>query len=108
MADERARGIHVYHQMTIERATEHAATAKKDFALDWAAKGGRTKKGDALQGLIERIVAKAPDIRLKQIVEKLERCAGVRDVVEDITEDEICFSRNGKMYSVPHPASRIG
>jgi hypothetical protein len=106
-AGERARGIPIYFQMTLESATHSAVAvreifvtaAQKSFPSELGKRGGRRKRSDALQVVIEEIVAAAPTIGSNELLKMLHKRAAIRDVIEDIDDGEIFFVENGRQRS---------
>lgn len=98
-ADERIRRTPVFNQMTLEAATERAAKAQaafvreaqKDFPSQLGKTGGRPKRADALQAVIEQIVAAEPKISTENLLKKLVERASIRDVIDEVGDEDICF-----------------
>jgi hypothetical protein len=89
------------HRATLERALEDAERIGQRFLLQQARKGGRAAKTDALQSLIERIVARRPSISAEQLLEALrdhERIRPIQDIVAGVIE---FTDHNGASKSAP-------
>jgi hypothetical protein len=82
LQDQVTRAVPLKWWKDLNAALEDAGNLQKQFATEAARKGGRARKTDALQTLIEQIVARKPNITQAQLLAELERCCEARDVSE--------------------------
>src|SRR5262249_30182627 len=98
---ECSRGVPINRQVSLVAALEEAETDKDIFLSQFARKGGKTAKPDALQELIMEYARKSPNIRAGDLREKLTR-ERHPEVISDIEDGEICFNdRDGRSKSAP-------
>jgi hypothetical protein len=91
---EQLRQVPLFHRVSLEQALDDAERIGRRFLTAQARKGGTASKTDALQQLIEKIVAERQNISLVELTKKLEMCR-IADTIEDIDEDTISFLSNG-------------
>jgi len=87
---EQIGGVPIRHQTSLYKALEDAERTGKRFLTEHASKGGRAKKPDALQILIEKIVVREPSISVRQLEKQLEAYQGIDDI-----EDGSIWFTNG-------------
>ena len=88
-------------QTTLEFALFDAEKKRDRFSTNFAQRGGKAKKPDALQQLIEAIVRENPSITLKLLLKKI-KAQEYEGVIDEVTDDEISFSNyNGRLKSAP-------
>jgi len=85
---------------TEKRLTDHRARFLGEVRQENGRRGGKARKSDALQRLIDEIVARTPTIDCSTLLQRLK----IREklgIIEDIDEDEISFSAaNGRSKSI--------
>jgi hypothetical protein len=89
MEAQQLQGMPLRHRATLERALEDVERIRHRSLLQQARKGGRATKTDALQSLIERIVARRPSISAEQLLDALgdhERIPPIQDIVDGVIE----------------------
>jgi hypothetical protein len=98
---EIVRSVPVYSQKTMELAFKDAERRRAAIRKGDGRKGGRPQRGDAVQKLIEEIVAARQDIPISALIERL--CAMQHyGVMQDIEDDEILFTdASGAMRTAP-------
>jgi hypothetical protein len=92
---EQIRGVPIRHQTSLYKALEDAESTGKRFLMEYASKGGKAKKHDALQILIEEIIIREPSISALQLAKQLEAYQGI-DVIEDIADGSIWFTNGDR------------
>ncbi len=90
MASETLRGIPTYYRKIMERAYEDAEKRQTGIRRGDGSQGGRPRKGDALQELIEEIVRVRPTITVPALLERLH-ASQHEGVIEDIDDGRIWF-----------------
>jgi hypothetical protein len=90
MSSETLRGIPIYNRKSIERAYEDAERRRASIRSGDGSQGGRPQRGDALQELIEEIVAVRPNITASALLERLH-ASQLEGLIEDIEEGQIWF-----------------
>lgn len=90
---QQLQGMPLRHRATLERALEDAERIGRRFSLQHARKGGRARKADALQNLIEEIVQAQPAISARWLRQKLESLQGI-DVIQDVGDGVIFFTNH--------------
>jgi hypothetical protein len=111
---EALRGFPVYGQKTLERALADAEKRKErvksairsEIRAEDGRRGGRPRRGDELQVLIEKIVARLPNITVSILLERLRDLQYLREVIEDIDDDEIHF-KHGEDQTRSAPISGL-
>lgn len=93
---EQIGGVPIRLQTSLYKALEDAERTGKRFLTEHASKGGRAKKLDALQILIERIVVREPSISVRQLEQQLEAYQGI-DVIDDIEDGSIWFTNGDSL-----------
>jgi uncharacterized protein YihD (DUF1040 family) len=101
MAAETNKGTPVYFQTSICQALADAEKAKRRFSRQQAQKGGRAEKSDELQTLIQKFVRHLPNLTFAQLLEKLEECKKIRDVIDEIDDGVIYFKQGPTGKSAP-------
>ena len=95
MNSEILRRVPIYSRKTMELAFEDAEKRRAKIRSGDGSKGGRPRRGDALQGLIEEIVSARPSARpaisASALLEQLREFQH-QGVVIDIEDDKIWFS----------------
>jgi hypothetical protein len=91
MNSEILRRVPIYSRKTMELAFEDAEKRRAKIRSGDGSKGGRPRRGDALQGLIEEIVSARPAISASALLEQLREFQ-YQGVVTDIEDDKIWFS----------------
>ena len=94
LQSEQFRQIPFLKCLSFEDALHGAEHASRLVLARLARKGGTTRKPDALQGLIETIVTRRRDITLAELIIELHARQSVRDVIQDIDDDSVCFAAN--------------
>jgi len=92
MQDEAKRGVEIYYQKSLYRALEDAEQAKHRFMTQQSRTGGKAKKTDALQHLIEQFVQRTPTITVRELENRLSEHQGI-EPIQDIEEGTIYFSK---------------
>ena len=64
---------------------------KRHVREHFARQGGSARKADALTLLIEKKVQNNPDVSFLAVWKELSRLRDIRDIVQDIDDDEILF-----------------
>lgn len=101
LAYERARGVPVYSQKSVERALEDVARARERFLAQQGKKGGKSKKTDALQGLIIDLARRMPIITEQELRDRLTREA-YPEIIEDVDDETISFkTHKGRLKEAP-------
>ena len=96
---ESSRGVPINKQVSLVAALEEAETSKGIFLSQFAGKGGRADKPDALQELIIEYARTVPTITERELREKLTR-ERHPEVISDIEDGEIDFNdRDGRSKS---------
>jgi len=96
MSEEAAAGVSFHAQRSVYRALEDAERIGRRFLAQQARKGGKARKTDELQLLIERIVQSQPSITAPQLEAKLIEHQHI-EPVQDIDKKVIWFStRDGR------------
>jgi hypothetical protein len=90
MSSETLRGIPIYNRKSIERAYEDAERRRASIRSGDGSQGGRPQRRDALQELIEEIVAVRPNITASALLERLH-ASQLEGLIEDIEEGQIWF-----------------
>ena len=90
MASETVRGIPMYYRKTMERAYEDAERRRAAIRREDGSQGGRPPSGDALQHLIEEIVAGRPTISALALLARLGDLQH-QGVIEDIDDGRVWF-----------------
>lgn len=109
--DQELVGMPLQQRLTLEKALESAEKIGERFSAAWSRKGGKAKKSDPLQLLIEQVVQKRPSITVRQLERKLRNHQGI-DPIVDIDNKLITFvATNGnlkeaKMSGLKHRLSR--
>jgi hypothetical protein len=85
------RGVPVYHQINLEAALEAAEHHARVMASEFGSRGGRPKKVDLLQEIINRIVTQNPDITCAALEAKLRDMKQPGGPIEDVDEDSLSF-----------------
>ena len=93
---EQIEGVPIRHQTSLYKALEDAERTGKRFVMEHASKGGKAKKSDALQLLIEKIVVREPSISARQLENQLETYQGI-DIIEDIEDGSIWFTNGDSL-----------
>jgi hypothetical protein len=91
MNSEILRSVPLYSQKTIELAFEDAEKRQAKIRREDGSKGGRPRKGDALQELIGEIVAARPTISASALLDRL-RALQCHGVIIDIEDEQIWFT----------------
>jgi hypothetical protein len=91
---ELLRQVPLFHRLSLEQALENAERGGQSILAAQARKGGSASKTDALQQLIDKIVARHPDVSLAGLIAQLRACRTI-DTIDDIDEDTIWFANNG-------------
>jgi hypothetical protein len=76
LRSESIRSVPIRVQKTLEQAFADAENAKRLFQSAFSRKGGRTRRTDALQGLILEFVRQNPKIAEKELLIKLKTQVG--------------------------------
>jgi hypothetical protein len=100
MAYEALIGIPVRFRKSFEKAVFDAANNKSTVQADFSRKGGKARKSDALQALIEDIVRRRPAITAGQLLWELEGAAGAGIVTSVESEVEVLASEGRKVHFV--------
>lgn len=104
MDSEIVRGVSLRERKPLDLLLADFAGAKSDlqpdFQAEFSRKGGKARKGDALQGLIEEIARRRPAIIPAQLLVELEgpEAAGVVTHVE--SEAEVLAGKGRKIHYV--------
>lgn len=93
---EQIEGVPIRHQTSLYKALEDAERTGKRFLMEHASKGGKAKKSDALQLLIEKIVKREPSISVRQLESQLEAYQGI-DIIDDIEDGSIWFTNGDSL-----------
>jgi hypothetical protein len=88
------RTLPLHNQKSFDSLLDRAE-ARRERALIWlrqenGRRGGKSRKSDRLQGLVEEIVAKYPKIDCPTLLRLLSNKQGA-GVIEDVDEEEIAF-----------------
>jgi hypothetical protein len=111
IAAEARKGIAPFGQSSIYEALANAQRVGRRFISQFARKGGRARKTDRLQTLIEQIVQDQPDISVRELEAKLRECQGI-DPIQEIDGDIIFFTeahdrtKRGKLSGLKDRLSR--
>jgi hypothetical protein len=99
---EETRFLSVQYRKSFEQALQDAEASLDDPVLlkrthrQLSRRGGASRKGDALQGVILDAVHKRPAMTARELLQHLQSLQGVRQVIDDIDEGTIYFkSRDG-------------
>jgi hypothetical protein len=105
LESESARSVQVYSRITLESALAKAEELTNKIRSADGSRGGRPRRNDALQSLIEEIVAKNPKITDSLLLERirLEQFGGI---VEDVDDREMHF-KHGEDESRSAPISGL-
>ena len=93
---EQIEEVPIRHQTSLYKALEDAERTGKRFLMEHASKGGKAKKPDALQLLIEKIVVREPSISVRQLESQLEAYQGI-DIIDDIDDGSIWFTNGDSL-----------
>jgi hypothetical protein len=93
MRDEINREVPVKRQQSIYAALEYAENAKQRFFSERGREGGRAKKTDALQELIEAFVERNPALTARRLADKLRGHERI-EPIQDIDDGVICFTNH--------------
>jgi hypothetical protein len=106
MNSEILRRVPIYSRKTMELAFEDAEKRRAKIRSGDGSKGGRPRRGDALQGLIEEIVSARPAISSASALLEQLREFQYQGVVTDIEDDKIWF-RDARDASRSAPISGL-
>jgi hypothetical protein len=111
LASEARRGSALYCRKSFEAALADAEAAKGRFMSQQGRRGGKTKRRDPFQQLLDGIVAENPVITEGQLLERLREHEHISPI-NDITNETICFSaadgrlRDIRISALKHRLSR--
>jgi hypothetical protein len=88
--EQEVRGLPVRYRLSLEQALETAEKIGQRFSAEWSRKGGKAKKTDALQILIDNIVERRPSISTDQLARELRRRERI-EVIDEIADGRITF-----------------
>jgi hypothetical protein len=97
---ELIRGVPARYQTTLESALLDAENKRNRHSKNFSQKGGKAKKTDALQDLIDGLVRKTPSISVKSL-EKQIRTEERQGIIEEVTAHKIYFNHDGRSKSAP-------
>jgi transposase len=91
MRDEMKRQVPTRFQTSIYEAHEQAEHAKQRFLAQQARKGGRAKKNDRLQEVIEEYLQRDPSLTIRGVESLLREHQGI-EPIQDIDNEFIYFT----------------
>ena len=101
----------VRYRFSLEAALEKAEKTGQRCSAEWSRKGGKAKKTDTLQLVIEKIVADRPSTTLRQLEQQLRALERI-EVIDEIADDLISFTaangrfKGAKLSGLKHRLSR--